>query len=117
MSRPAAPISPKPAVSAALSDQVDDGGGRCADHRQVRGAGQVRHGGIGVNPLHRLAAQVDRVDDARKAGAHQVRKRPVADLAGFVAGADDGDPLGPEDLVEVANAHRFTFRGCLQARF
>jgi hypothetical protein len=90
----------------ALGDDVGDARRRGADHRQIGCARQLPHGGVGMDPLDRLALEIHRVYDAGESRTHQVGDRPIADLARGVAGADDGDALGTEDPVEVADAHR-----------
>ena len=63
---------------------------------------QARDVLVRLNALDRLAFGIDRIDHAAEARADQVAQHGVADAGGRVAGPDDGDAVGIEDLVEVA---------------
>src|SRR5262249_30205102 len=80
---------------------------RRADDSQVGRPGKVTHVRISLNPLHRLAPGIDRIDDSAEPPPNQVPQYRPADLGPFVTGPDHGNPLRLEDLVEVAGAHYF----------
>ena len=78
---------------------------RRADHRQIGDFGRALDIAAGPDSLHRLVVGIDRVDHAPVLGGNEVAKDGVADAAGRLVGPDDGDTMGIEDLVEIANAH------------
>ena len=96
---------PPGAGLAALPHQRGDGGGRRADHGQVRGMGQAGDVLVRLNPLHRLALRVDRVDHAAETRSDQVPQHGVSDAGGGVAGADHGHAMRLKNLVQIPDAH------------
>ena len=79
--------------------------GRHGDDGEVDLARHLADARVGLDALHRLGRDVHRVDDPLVLGADQVAQEDVADRPLLVAGADDGDALGVEQLVEIACAH------------
>ena len=90
--------------------------GRHGDDGEVDLARHLADGRVGLDALDRRRGAVDRVDDARRIGADEVAQQDVADRALLVGGADDGDALGVEQLVEVVCAHELPRAPMAQSR-
>lgn len=67
--------------------------------------GQGGEVGVGGDALDRFAFGVDGIYDAVKAVPDQISEEDVTDLALLIARADDGDSLGAENRVEIADGH------------
>jgi hypothetical protein len=90
---------------AAFADDVGDELRGDADDGEIRRLRQALDVGIGLDAVDGLALGIHGVDDAVVARADQVAQDGIADAVGPLAGADDGDALWFENLVEVANTH------------
>ncbi len=99
---------------AALAHDVGHDLGGHGDDGEVDLARDLRDRRVGLDALHRQSRAVDGVDDAVVFGADQVAQQDVADRALRVRGADDGDALGIEELVQVPCAHVSSPRASLQ---
>ena len=80
-------------------------GGRRADHGQIGDGGNALDVLVGLDALHRLVLGIDRIDHAPIVGGDQIAKDRVADAGRRFVGPDDGDAVGIEDFVEIADAH------------
>jgi hypothetical protein len=95
-------------VRAALPQVADDLRGlqeRAADHGQVRGLGQVGHGGVGQHPGDGLGLEAHGHHRTGEAAAHEVLHDQVSDVARFIGRADDRHGFGAEEKFEIGQAH------------
>ena len=94
---------------AAPGEIGDDAGHRLggrADHGKIRDQGQARDIWIGEHALDGAVLRIDRHDRPVEAAAEQVAGHQRADRAGLLARADQGDRLGPEQELQIADRHR-----------
>jgi hypothetical protein len=100
------------AAFGAASGEIGDDAGHClggrADHGKIRYQGQARDIRIGEHALDGAVLRIDRHDRPVEAAAEQVAGYQRADRAGLLARADQGDRLGLEQELQIADRHRCT---------
>lgn len=98
------------AGDAELAHQAGYGRGGGADHRQFGCARQFGHAGPGLAPVHLRVAPVDGPQRASVSAGGQVAPDGRADAARAVGSADHSHRGGSGQVLEVADAHRWSCR-------
>ena len=101
---------------AAARAQIADGAGhgrrRGADHGEIRDLRQGRDVRVGEDALDRAVFGIDRQNGAGEAPIEQIARQDVPDRPGLGRGADQGDGLGGEHPVEIADRHGSDSKCC-----
>ncbi len=84
--------------------------GRQGQHGAVRMAGHVVHGFIRLQPLHLVAARIDRENFAGKPDFLQMPQGAAADARDIAGGADHGDRTRTKKNIEAISGHHPSLR-------